>query len=54
MKSRLLVTFTSIATVSTALLLAAPAQAQSGALVCTGKGDQENDFAAYYNGRDFT
>ena len=55
MKSKLLVTFASIAVASAALLLAGPAQAQGGgSLVCTGKGDKENDFAAYYNGRDFT
>ena len=53
MKSKLLATSASIAAAA-ALLLAVPAQAQNGALVCTGKGDKENDFAAYYNGRDFT
>ena len=53
MKSKLLATSASIAAAAV-LLLAVPAQAQDGALVCTGKGDKENDFAAYYNGRDFT
>ena len=53
MKPKLLVTSASIA-VAAALLLAGPAQAQGAALVCTGKGDKENDFAAYYDGREFT
>jgi len=54
MKSISFAKLASIAAASAALLLAVPAQAQSGSLVCTGKGDKENDFAAYYNGRDFT
>lgn len=54
MTSRLFVTLASIAAASASLLLAGPAQAQGGSLVCTGKGDKENDFIAYYNGRDFT
>ena len=54
MKSKWLVTFAPIAAACAALLLAGPAQAQGVALVCSGKGDKENDFAAYYNGRDFT
>ena len=53
MKPKLLVTSAPIA-VAAALLLAGPAQAQGAALVCTGKGDKENDFAAYYDGREFT
>jgi hypothetical protein len=53
MKPKLIVTLASIAAASAALLLAGTVQAQGGSLVCTGKGDKENDFAAYYNGRDF-
>ncbi|MFM1891008.1 MAG: hypothetical protein RLZ44_85 [Pseudomonadota bacterium] len=54
MKPKLVVTLASIAAASAALLFAGAVQAQGGSLVCTGKGDKENDFAAYYNGRDFT
>jgi hypothetical protein len=52
MKSTLLMTFAAAA--AAAMLVTPPAQGQGGSLVCTGKGDKENDFAAYYNGRDFT
>ncbi len=52
MKRKLLPTLTSVAI--TSVLLAGPAQAQMGTLVCSGKGDKENDFSAYYDGNNFT
>jgi hypothetical protein len=52
MKSTLLMTLAAAA--AAAMLIAPCAQAQTGPLACSGKGDKENDFTAYYDGRDFT
>ena len=43
-----------ILAVAAMAMVAATAQAQPGSLVCSGKGDKENDFTAYYDGRNFT
>ena len=32
----------------------AASAASASALICSGKADDENDFTAYYNGKDFT